>query len=411
MEIASSRCSRVRAVEGAPTRDYTSRVHVGIGLMVTLPTLETFLRATIQLFDMATQRTFTRSISRVDGNDLDACQFRLVLNIAPKLTEAPTAQFSASGFLNPNPRTNALQIFEDNRPIRVFSLLDYFLADLVVEIRSIASLFSFAVSESPLRRFSLLRLKIASQSAMPLSQVSNLRAGETLPIGVGSNPSDAEIDAEKAVRIVIRRRLNHIDCREQKPFSISENKIGFALSRFKKLLLLLAGHKADLLTTGGRPDRNVIFAIPENAVIKSDGTVKPEDSLRLFIKFIGIGDFCDHSYGDLGGETELFTDFFVSELMQLKLTENLMFPRNTRALIGCLVSQAKRLFKRLRLRGIRSQFDSNGQFHVSNYTRLLFLIPIANQETIALSRAISNSSPTNSPKMANMVRVSFEERR
>jgi hypothetical protein len=402
VEIASSRCPRVRAVESAPAGNYASRVHIGIGFMVTLPTLETFLRATIQLFNMATQRTFATGISSIDGNYLDARQRGLVLNVCPQLTEAPAHHFSASDLLNPDPRTNAFEVFKDYRSIRAFGLLDDFLADLVVKIGGIALFFASPISESSFCGFGLLALKLASQATVALSEIAHVSARERLTVAIGGNSGDAQINAEESIRIVIGRWFDHIHRGEQKPFAISDNEVGLALSRFKKLLLLFASHEADFLSPRCGPDRNVILAISKDAVVKSDRSIQTEDTHRLFIELVGIRHFGDHAHGKLGGKAELLTDFFIGELMQVKLTKYLCIPGNPGALVSRRIRKTQRLFKRLSLSSIGSEFKTDSQFHAYNYTRRLFLKTSINREIIALGRAISNSSPPKPPKMAVM---------
>ena len=311
---------------------------------------------------MSTLSTLARRIARVNKNDPHAVQLGLVLNKHSQLKETPTMPLCSVSLFSPNPRTNALEVFQGDPSLRVFSFQNNRFADFVIQFSGKAFLFQRSFLQKTLRRLRILALKFRAQSAMPLAQVPNVRTTKALPVAVGSDASNTQINAQEAIRL-IRGRLNHVDGAKEKPSAFAENQIAFTLARVQQHAFTRATDEGNLLAPVERPDRNVIQTIAQNPVIIGHRAVLAENPLLALVEFISIGDFGNYAHGHLSRQAELITDSLVGELVQLELTESLGLPGCARGFIGGGIRSLKCLFERGDLLGSRFKFQPDSQFH------------------------------------------------
>jgi CHAT domain len=216
---------------------------------------------------------------------------------------------------------------------------------------------------------------------MPLSQILRVATGERLPVRIGSNSSDTQVNAEIVGRVV-RGLFNYIHSGKQVPFALAVNQIGFTLSGSEQNLLSLTTNKWNLLSAGDRPNRTVVLTIAQNPVVKSNRTVLMKCPLSLVVKLIGVSYFSDYSHGELSGNIELVAKSRISELVDVKLAESFMLPRYARAFIGRCVGSFNRLFQQGSLFFSRIQLQSYRQFHGTNYS---IFVPRLPAELVVLS--------------------------
>src|SRR5690242_5565960 len=102
--------------------------------MTTHDTTKLGLAFAIAAFGMPTPTTALAGVLRVYQIDPDTRQPRLVADELPQLAKRPIAVSRPSRFPNRRPRANVRQIFQRNRPLRVFGFLNQPLADNVVRV-------------------------------------------------------------------------------------------------------------------------------------------------------------------------------------------------------------------------------------------------------------------------------------
>ena len=321
---------------------------------------------------MSTLRTLARRVARVNENDRYAVHLRLVLNKHPKLEETPTMPLCSVSLFSPNPRTDALQVFQRNPSLRVFGFQHNRFADFVVQLGGETFLFQRSLLQKTLGRGRTFALKFRSQSAVTLPQIANVRAAETLAFAISGNPGNAQINTQEAGRL-IRGRLNHIDRSKKVEPALAKDQIALALTRVEQDALTRTTDEGDLLTAFNCPDRNVISAETQNPVIVSYRAVCTKDTLAFFIELVGMSDFRHHSDGDLSRQAELISDGLVREFMKLELAESLGLPGDARDFIGGGIRLLKRLSECGELLGSRFQFQSNSQLHGASLTRMLHI--------------------------------------
>ena len=322
---------------------------------------------------MPTLRTLTRCIARVNGNYLDACQFRLVLDVSSKLPESPAMQFCVPFASSPNPLANIGQVFQYNRLLCALRLLNDLLADAVILVFGKALLFAGKLFQSALGRLRTLALQPCAHFALPLSQIANMRAGKTLPGAVGGDASNAEVNAEHSFGIVINRRLNYVARHKQEPLAFAKHEVRFALPIVEQLPLLRAADEGDSLPSVNRPNRNVIRAETQDAVIVGNRAVNTENPLLALVELVGISNFRNHPDGNLSRQTELLTDGRVRQFVNLKLTKGFGLPRQTRGFIRGGICQAKRFPERVSLFFRWQQFNPYSQLHGAILTQSLYI--------------------------------------
>src|SRR5215472_3357541 len=97
---------------GRPARDHSGSIDIRVANVSTRQTAEYRLAAPIPSLDVATTGTLAGGIARIDKNNRNSGQFRLVGDKRPELMERPAVQNDS--LLSPNRYavTNVAQIFE-----------------------------------------------------------------------------------------------------------------------------------------------------------------------------------------------------------------------------------------------------------------------------------------------------------
>src|SRR5215475_7957232 len=191
------------------------------------------------LVSIITTRTLPRGIPRINGDYWNSRDLRFVLDECSQLTERPAPDFSATRLLNPNPLANPGKLFQDDRPLRAFGFFDKLFRDLVIDVGRIARFLLLSCAQPSFRALRLLLLKSTSQSAMALSQIARMGAGERLAVTVGGEARNPKIDSQIVFRLV-GRLFAHIDGGKQIQLAVAVNQIGFALSLGQQFLFTRA---------------------------------------------------------------------------------------------------------------------------------------------------------------------------
>ncbi len=101
-----------------------------------------------------------------------------------------------------------------------------------------------------------------------------------------------------------------------------------------------------------------------------------------------MGNFCDHTHGQLCREAKHFSQRLIGKFVQLELTEDLGVPGDLRSGISASIGAFKRLSERVALFLGGFKFQTDGQFHKADNIKN----SQCKKKYLSCSRTIPNSS-------------------
>jgi hypothetical protein len=110
--------------------------------MSTHDTTELSLAFAVTTFGMPTPAASLARVGRIDKPDRHARALRLVADELSQLAESPIALSCSFRFPNRRPRADVRQVFQRNRPLRVFGFLNKLLCNAMVGVSLKAALFA-----------------------------------------------------------------------------------------------------------------------------------------------------------------------------------------------------------------------------------------------------------------------------
>ncbi len=183
--------------EDSPLSDHPRCVQVGIRFVRTADALEGSLVGAVALVDTATFGALPRCVARINADQRDTSEPRLISTELAKLPEAPVAKpCSLVATSGRDPFADAFQIFKDQSAPGALSFTDKHLRNDVVLCGLISPLFAGKFLQSALRGARAALLQAATALLDALSALLNLRARVCNAIAVGRQLHDAEINAE-----------------------------------------------------------------------------------------------------------------------------------------------------------------------------------------------------------------------
>ena len=196
-------------IDGRPACNIASRDVVGRASEPAADTLELRLRTTIAPCDVAAGRARLRGVGRIDQQDRDAGQRRLVRHEGSQLVEAPPVEQPTldlgsrvrSAFPLPDALPNAVQVFECDGAVSTGGGLHEPLRDDMIGVGLKAPLFPATVFQQPLGALRPLLLEPPSDAEVPAPRAVQPGTGEHCRIARGRDVDDAQIDAEHTLRL------------------------------------------------------------------------------------------------------------------------------------------------------------------------------------------------------------------
>lgn len=328
---------------------------------------------------MPTSNTFARSIARINIENRHTSKQGFVFDKASELVESPTVMCGSLFFPYSSPFSNILQIFKNNRRLRVFGFGNDSLADYVISMCSETSFFPFSLCKKAFSRTSAFLLKLLANIPIPATNRKKLVGCEVISRGQGGNVLNAPVNTDNVCKIFWFRVLN-IASRVKVEYIIYQNKIGFSLLRFKKFFLSFATKIGDFKTTFACPDRNkLLFCFPrQDARIIRNSSKKLKLSLCFFVEFIGIGNFRNTTYYNLSRKIKLFFCGLISKFMQIILAEDFGLPRPFRNQVASLIGHYHCMLQGFKLFFVRVKFYFGCKFHGFKYRIYLFSCQVFN---------------------------------
>lgn len=326
------------------------------------------MRDTVSLIHTAADGTCPRGVPGVHQDYRHSPKSRLVLDKATELKESPRVVLSPLAFLNPDPRTYALKVFQGDRSIRAFSLQHHPFADVVVHPGREAAFLSTPLTEQPLGSPTPLGLKPSPEFGVSFPESVDLPPAVSLTIGVGQDVDDAQVNTQHILSCQQGRFLNIHNSVEIENV-VSVHQVGFANPVGQHLSLSRAasiGDNLPPLLSDSPNGYSVVREISHNAVIVGNGAVWPEGSQGTSVQLISVGGFGNAPDGHLRCKGEVLADGVIAQLVELVLAEDLLFPGEPTDLVAGGIGLLDGLEQSPMLVRRGQQFQVNDQLHTSS---------------------------------------------
>ena len=320
------------------------------------------MSTTIGLRNRATLRAGARAIAGVNEFDQYPCALGFILDKEPQLAECPRVLLPPLALPNRDSGPDTAQIFQSNTPASVFSLCNNTLGNYVIDMDSKASFLFGPLLEKARASLRPLCLKLTPEFSVAFSETIDLVPGVGLPVRVGSDINDTQVNAKEPRRVIGGRFLDlaHLVKVE---ITVAINKVGFATAVFKKLGLLTSGSKSNLQPAATRPDRYLGSLPGEDALIVGNAPMPIKCPRGLPVELVGIGNLGQHPNHYLSRESKSTSDVIVEKVVEVILAKSLCFPGMGADIVGSIVYTLQCLQQRLALLFSRYQFNLRYHFH------------------------------------------------
>lgn len=303
-------------------------------------------------------------MSRINEHHEYPSQPCFVLYKVSELGKRPRVLLSPLASMNRDSRTDALKVFQGNTPSSVFSLRNNTLTDNMIDMSGKISLFARAVFQKALRCLRVFGLKFSSELGMALPQSVKLTSRIDLPIGVGGDIHNTEVNAKK-LRGLLSWGFLYLANLVKIKIPIAVHKVSLPKKMLKKNEMAITSNEWQSKSATYCPNRNgFVYQLPgEDTLIVSNAPVRVKSPPNTLVNLVGICHLCQDSYHDLSGKVEAVANIIVKQVMQVVLTKGFCFPGMVADMVGSIVCAFQRFQQRLVLFFSRGQFDLRYQFH------------------------------------------------
>ena len=288
-----------------------------------------------------------RSISRIDGDNLNAINLALIFKERTELIETPRVASPAERlvtFLGVHTQADILQVLNGNSLVFFLCFLYDLLAYAMIDNSDKSSLTSFQPFQQLMTVASAFRLNRSPHFVVPVSYILDLIGGNVRAVRQGNNIRNAHIDTYEVLRTLFFLVGNVYRLIEVE-LSLDENEVGFSLCELHELRTV-AGICYLLTPTDKRDGTNRLGSVVgEHTAVISDSSELTEVSLLLPIEFVRIGNLADCTHDKLGRNVVCFLNRIVNLLVQTKLLEHTASQRYLRDSVASLVENAESLFQ------------------------------------------------------------------
>jgi hypothetical protein len=315
-------------VYGCPVANIHSRDVVCKSRETAIYTEEFILSFPISFINVTTAGASTRSIARINRDNLYACALSFIFDKASQLEERPTRKGSSLRLSNRYPITDAAQFLDDDPAVGVFSLSYDFFADIVVGPSGETPFFAGKFSQTATAGMGTFFLKFCSKLTVAISHFLDRLSLMSSLVTVNRDISNAHIDAQKIVNIVYGWLVN-IASGKQVKVAINQAKVRFTALINKHSAVIVATNKRDFLSACYRPDGNNTFIhLPgQNTQVIGDGAEQLKRALSFLVEFVRVAYLRDTTHNQLRGQVKRRLDFIVGKLVDLELPKGLGIPR------------------------------------------------------------------------------------
>ena len=322
------------------------------------------MRETIGFINTPTLRTSPAGITRVNEDHPHPYSFGLVSDVLAQLIERPVTMLASLLATYNRSLADARQIFQGDGSASVYCFFNKLFADLVVGVLLEACLLSRQFLEFTFGGSGLLLLQILSAMLeLPASVLDRLTA-KILSVAVGGQVDDAQVYAQYTCKVDWLRRF-HLTRGEQVELAFEAAQVAFPALALQQFKLSPAGRKGDPYPAVYGPDGHFLpfEMVGQDPTIEGDRSLCLERAPDVPVDLIRIRYLRDTADDHLGAQMEHLPHVSIPQLVQLELTERLVFPRLTAEGIAGTIRHFERFAKRLRLIGRRQEFQLGNQLH------------------------------------------------
>lgn len=247
MDFATTKIPHVWVVDSTPARYIAGCVSVGIGGKAARLAHELIPRWPVVFADAAACRASEGRISGINKLNRDSGKSALVGYFGLKVRKCPRMQYAALLFISPNPRTDALQVFQGNPSIRAFCNAANLFRHNMVGVSNKSFLSPSESCQNSLRGPGVLGLQTFSLSPATVTNSGNFSGiSKCLPIGASGKIDKPEINSNPPYGFALAFLWN-IYRNIEIPVEISINQVRLSLWKLKKLALSLSAFKGNFL--------------------------------------------------------------------------------------------------------------------------------------------------------------------
>lgn len=357
-------------IDKRPAPDFQRSEVIGEARDAAPKTGEKTLRFTVAFIDEAAGGACPARIARINQRNRNPVSLGFVFDKTSELTERPAMQGCSLIAASSCPNTKALQILKGNSTLGVFGSFDNLLADYMVYVGSKTLLLSRQLLKFTSCAIGSPFLQRLAKAAMAMSNRLDRLALVDRRVAINGDVRDAKIDAEKVIRIDLRRFFNIAKLMQVK-LAFAVHEIAFAAQPGQKRKLLLSANKRHFLSSVESPDAEhaLLDFVRNQPVVKRERCEGLKNVQRLTIQFVAIGDLGEDAHRNIRADLKPFADRKVSQFVQRKLAEDFFVPCNAAHVIAGGVSRFKRCLQRGMLFAGWLQFKLGNQFHGSNFTK------------------------------------------
>ncbi len=328
---------------------------------------------------MPTNRTGLAGVGRIDQHRGDAGWLGFGAHHLAQLAKGPAVQPGALAAPDPDPRAQAPQVFQGQRPLRALRLDHELLADTMVGVAGKALLlarqflqFAFGRSAAHLLQFAPLAAKGMDDAALTMADVIDMAVGSCrvhFAVRVQRHIADAQIHPQSTLNF-LGRRFCHLAGGMQVEAAFSKHQITFSLLSFQQLGLTLTTLKGDPLPACQGPDRNLpgLQRPAQDTAVVGDGANRFEAPLPPAVQLVAGDHLGDAAHSQLSGEAELFSDRIVDQTVQRYLAEGLILPGDLADPVAGGVGRLQGIEQADGLLGRGKKFDLGAEFHPPKYS-------------------------------------------
>lgn len=346
------------------------------------------MRRTIGFVNTSAHGTGSTGVPRVYQDHRNTRPFRLVLDEGTQLEKRPTMQGGALAATNRNPPANTRQIFESNRTLCVFRLGHNLPTNAVVSVLREASFCARESLEFALGRPCAFGLQLGAQAAMTVAHIIDVTTRMDFTITIYGDVRQPQVHPQRAFHVNGFGFFRFTGCRKKKRSPI-DAQVAFALTSLEQCPLSLPADERDAKPAAHRPNRDsaILQSPRQDTVIVGDAPRPFEGPLGFAVKFVGVGNFSNRPYPNLGRQIKLFPHILIAGAVQVILSKGFLLPGKLTDELASEISLLNRLFERVSLFGRGEQFDLGNEFHASHYRTggLFFQVWILSRAVLAVS--------------------------
>lgn len=363
----TTKTRQVWAAYKSPRPDVPGSVEIGVNFVTARATPKLCLIA-ILLCAVSALSASPAGVARVNGNQRNSSQLRLILQEQTQLGEGPGMQNGSLLSPNRNPTGDAFEFFNCDPTFGAFSFGNNLLTDVVVCPGSEPSLTPGKIFKFPLGRSGPLTLELRPELAVAVAHGFNGRPAVNSPVGIGGNVVYPQIDSEK----ISGRNggiFGEIHGAVQVELPLAINQVSLPLDSVEPLPLVLSvDQRQDHAALGHGPDANFVHPPKSHdAFIIGDRAVWFERRTDRLIPLEALYGLTNSTNGHLCGQSKAISDFPVGQFVNARLREDLGFKPAFRRKCSGLIVLLHRQQEPLALFSVGQELELESQFHCVEY--------------------------------------------